>query len=216
MDLLTGKAVITRLSDLQLKNIRGVIFDLDGTLAHSNPDFIGLRNELGIAPGMDVLAYIESLSDEKARNRALDLVHEYEIRGSQTSSWVEGARELIACLQAKSLPLAILTRNIPEAAQITIGKLGINIPLILTRHDAEPKPDPEGILRICQQWQLVPKDILYVGDYLFDLQTAQNAGSRCALYFTDTVPDYALQADMIVACYHHFIEAWNKEDELSI
>ena len=204
--------MITRLSDLQLKDIRGVIFDLDGTLAHSNPDFPGLRRELGIAPSTDVLAYANSLSEESARLAALEIIHEYEKSSSQASSWVEGARELIAYLQAKSLPLAILTRNIPEAAHITISRLGIDIELVLTRHDAQPKPHPEGIQLICQQWQLAPTEILYIGDYLFDLQTAQNAGSRCALYFPDTVPDYAHEADMIVGCYHRFIETWAQCD----
>ena len=64
---------------------------------------------------------------------------------------------LIECLRAKSLPLAILTRNMPEAAQITIDKLGIDIELVLTRYDAQPKPHPEGIHLICQQWQLAPQ-----------------------------------------------------------
>lgn len=204
--------MITRLSDLQLKDIRGVIFDLDGTLAHSNPDFPGLRRELGIEPDTDVLAYANSLREESARLAVLDIIHEHEKRSSRASSWVEGARELIAYLQAKSLPLAILTRNIPEAAHITISRLGIDISPVLTRHDAQPKPHPEGIQLICQQWQLAPTDILYIGDYLFDLQTAQNAGSRCALYFPNTVPDYAHEADMIVGCYHRFIETWQRGD----
>lgn len=204
--------MITRFSDLQLNDIRGVIFDLDGTLAHSNPDFPGLRRELGIAPDADVLAYANSLSEESARMTALETIHEYEKRSSLAASWVEGARELIEYLHAKSLPLAILTRNIPEAAQITIDRLGIDISLILTRHDAEPKPHPEGIQIICQQWQLAPSEILYIGDYLFDLQTAQNAGSHCALYFPQAMPDYAREADMIVACYHSLIETWQQCD----
>ena len=206
--------MITRLSDLQLNTIRGVIFDLDGTLAHSTPDFPGLRRQLGIVPESDVLAYANSLSEEGARLAALDIIHEHEKRSSQAATWVAGARELIEYLQAKSLPLAILTRNIPEAAQITISRLGIDISLVLTRHDAEPKPHPQGIQLICQQWQLAPSDILYIGDYLFDLQTAQNAGSRCALYFPNAVPDYASEADLIVACYHSFIEVWKQCEEL--
>lgn len=209
---LREQAVITRLSDLNLNNIRGVIFDLDGTLAHSNPDFVGLRAELGIEPGSDILAHVDSLNGDQARHRALQIVHDYEISSSLTATWVEGARELIEYLQSQSLPLAILTRNIPEAALMTINKLGIDISLVLTRQDAQPKPHPEGIQLICQQWQLAPSDILYIGDYLFDLQTAQNAGSRCALYFPDTVPDYAREADLLVACYHSFIEAWNQRD----
>ena len=204
--------MITRLSDLKLKDIRGVIFDLDGTLAHSNPDFAGLRRELGIHSGTDILAHVESLSTDEARAKALDIVHEYERQSSLKASWIDGARELIECLRAKSLPLAILTRNMPEAAQITIDKLGIDIALVLTRYDAQPKPHPEGIHLICQQWQLAPAEILYVGDYLFDLQTARNAGSHCALYCPETIPDYAHDADMLVTCYHSFIEAWTVGD----
>ena len=203
--------MITRLSNLKLNDIRGVIFDLDGTLAHSNPDFVGLRAELGMAPGEDILAYVDNLNDEAARNIATEIVHDYEIRSSRTATWVEGARELIEYLQSRSLPLAILTRNIPEAAQMTINKLGIDISLVLTRHDAQPKPHPEGIQLICQQWQLAPTDILYIGDYFFDLQTARNAGSRCALYFTESVPDYAQDADLLVSCYHSLIGAWQQE-----
>src|SRR5699024_3368287 len=125
-------------SDINFKNIRGVIFDLDGTLAHSNPDFPGLRRELGIGSGMDVLSHVDSLSDANARNTALELIHHYEITSSQAASWVAGARELIEFLRAHGLPLAILTRNIPEAANITIERLGIDIELVLTRHDAAP------------------------------------------------------------------------------
>ncbi|WP_346351503.1 HAD family hydrolase [Oceanimonas sp. AH20CE76] len=204
--------MITQFSDFNFDEIQGVIFDLDGTLAHSNPDFPGLRRELGMDPGEDVLAHVDSLSSAAERERALAIIHEYECRASHSSSWVDGAKELIAFLRGRALPLAILTRNIPEAAQLTISKLGIDIDLVLTRHDAQPKPHPEGIHLICRQWQLAPANILYVGDYLFDLQTAQNAGSRCALYFPDTIPDYAHQADLLVPCYHGFIEAWQQSD----
>ena len=204
--------MITRLSELKLQDIRGVIFDLDGTLAHSNPDFAGLRRELGIHSGTDILAHVDSLSAGEAQAQALEIVHEYERQSSLNASWIDGARELIECLRAKSLPLAILTRNMPEAAQITIDKLGIDIALVLTRYDAQPKPHPQGIHLICEQWQLSPADILYVGDYLFDLQTARNAGSHCALYCPEIIPDYAHNADMLVTCYHSFIEAWTVGD----
>ncbi len=203
--------MVKRLTDFKLSNIRGVIFDLDGTLAHSNPDFKGLRAALGIASGMDILEHIHSLETTMAKMQALEIVHEYEIESSRQASWIEGAQALIAFLKAREMPLAILTRNMPEAAKITIDKLGIDIPLVLTRYDAEPKPHPQGIHLICEQWQLNPADILYVGDYLFDLQTAQNAGSRCALYCPNAVPDYAKEADVLITDYLSFIEVWREE-----
>lgn len=157
--------MITRLTDIQLEQIRGVIFDLDGTLAHSNPDFKGLRAALGIGSGTDILEHIHSLDTTMAKMEALEIVHDYELESSRQANWIEGAQALIAFLKTRQLPLAILTRNMPEAAKITIEKLGIDIPLVLTRYDAEPKPHPQGIHLICEQWQLSPADILYVGDF---------------------------------------------------
>ncbi|MCH1930293.1 HAD family hydrolase [Shewanella sp. A25] len=207
--------MVSRLTDIKLSDIRGVIFDLDGTLAHSNPDFKGLRAALGIDSGMDILEHIHSLETTMAKMQALEIVHDYEIESSRQASWIEGAKALITFLKAKEMPLAILTRNMPEAAKITIDKLGIDIPLVLTRYDAEPKPHPQGIHLICEQWQLTPADILYVGDYLFDLQTAQNAGSRCALYCPNAVPDYAKDADLLISSYAHFIEVWKIDSPTS-
>ncbi len=120
--------MVKRLTDFKLSNIRGVIFDLDGTLAHSNPDFKGLRAALGIASGMDILEHIHSLETTMAKMQALEIVHDYEIESSRQASWIEGAQALIAFLKAREMPLAILTRNMPEAAKITIENSGLIFP----------------------------------------------------------------------------------------
>ncbi len=44
-----------------LKHIRGIVFDLDGTLVTSNLDFSLIRSELGCPDGLDVLAYVDQL-----------------------------------------------------------------------------------------------------------------------------------------------------------
>jgi phosphoglycolate phosphatase len=38
------------------------------------------------------------------------------------------------------------------------------------------KPDPAGILRVCQELQVAPADALYVGDHPRDIEAARNAG----------------------------------------
>ncbi|MEC4725488.1 HAD family hydrolase [Shewanella sp. D64] len=197
---------ITVNSYFDFSRIQGVIFDLDGTLADSNPDFEGLRLELSIKPGADILGYIESISDPKLAAQAKEIVERYELESSNKATWIAGAEQLIELFTALQLPLAILTRNIPAAAAITLANLGLEIDLVLTRFDAKAKPHPEGVELICQKWQLEPANILFIGDYLYDLQTANNAGTKSVLYSPALIPDYASEADIVCRCYTSLIE----------
>ncbi|WP_228289639.1 HAD family hydrolase [Shewanella cyperi] len=197
-------------SGFSLTDIDAVVFDLDGTLAHSNPDFAGLRAELGIPPGTDILAHLHSLQGQREFEAASAIVHRYEMDSSAKACWIDGARELVLHLQHQGLPLGILTRNIREAAQLTLSRLELSLEWVLTREDAPAKPDPAGLRHICQAWQLAPARVLYLGDYLFDVQTATNAGCRSGLYWPGEapLPGYAAQADMLVPCYHGLKACW--------
>lgn len=51
---------------------------------------------------------------------------------------------------------------------------------------ANPKPDPEGTLRVLEQWNLKKEEVLYVGDSLVDARTAAGAGVPFAAVTTGT------------------------------
>lgn len=87
--------------------------------------------------------------------------------------------------------MAVVTRNCQHAAQLKLAKTALNFDLVLTRDDAPAKPDPTALLQVVKQWQLMPKDCIYVGDFLFDIQAAQNANMDSCLYIIDVRPDYA-------------------------
>jgi phosphoglycolate phosphatase-like HAD superfamily hydrolase len=74
-----------------------------------------------------------------------------------------------------------LTRNTREIALQTVNRLGIGHHFqkecILGRDNTLPKPDPEGLFRLCAHWDTSPVKLVMVGDYLFDLQTGRNAGA---------------------------------------
>jgi HAD superfamily hydrolase (TIGR01549 family) len=197
---------ITVNTHFDFSRIQGVIFDLDGTLADSNPDFEGLRRELGIKSGTDILAHIESITDTEQAAKTKEIVERYELESSNRATWIAGAEQLIELFTRLQLPQAILTRNIPKAAAITLANLGLDLDLVLTRFDAKAKPHPEGVELICQKWQLEPANILFIGDYLYDLQTATNAGTKSVLYSPELIPDYASQADIVCRCYISLIE----------
>ena len=54
--------------------------------------------------------------------------------------------------------------------------------VILGRESGPIKPDPWSILSICQQWEVEPSRVIFLGDYLFDMQAGRNAGAWTVLF----------------------------------
>ena len=71
----------------------------------------------------------------------------------------------------------------------------------LSAQDAPAKPDPTGVLAICNDWGLSPPEVLFVGDYLFDLQAGHNAGTNAALFAPGVLPEWADLADWVVSSF---------------
>ncbi|WP_444997728.1 HAD family hydrolase [Aliikangiella sp. IMCC44359] len=156
--------------------LKGVIFDLDGTLADTKLNFSAICQEVNLPIGTALLEYCAQLKDEKKRKHIFSVIKKHELEGAAQAEWIEGAEKMLTQLNNAHIPMAILTRNMKPAAKITIDKLQIPIKLVLTREDCKPKPDPEGLLMIADHWQIHPNQLVYVGDYKFDLIAAQNAG----------------------------------------
>lgn len=175
--------------------VRGVIFDLDGTLVDSRLDFDAMRREMGFARGQPILETIATLSQGAERERCLEILHEHERRGAHAATLMPGARELLDELSARGLPQAILTRNSRAMTDLALSRLALSFSQVLTREDAPPKPHPGGLHMICSQWELSPTDVLFVGDFHFDLVAGRAAGIRTVLYAPDDLPDYAHEAD---------------------
>ena len=175
--------------------IRGVIFDLDGTLVDSALDFAAMRRETGCPEGEGLLEYLETLAGPD-QARVQSIIHRHEWEGAERAYWMPGALELLQYLQARAIPSAILTRNSREVTRHTLTRLGAPDIPALCREDAAPKPDPEGLLRIARDWQLPARDLVYVGDFRFDIEAAKHAGMHSALYLQDKNRDYADEADL--------------------
>lgn len=184
--------------------IRGLVFDLDGTLVDSRLDFDLMRHEMGLSADQPVLEAIEAMVEPRASAcRAILARHEWA--GVERATPMPGARELLDDLQSRRVQLAVLTRNRRVIAEATLERCGLQcFPHVLGREDAPAKPDPTAILRLCEQWSLAPHEVAMIGDYRFDLEAGRRAGTRTVWYTAGRDVSrvaWSTLADVQVACF---------------
>lgn len=183
-----------------MKHIDGVIFDLDGTLVSCELCFKTMRQEIGCPLDEDILAFVDNLDDD-AKQIANDTIKRLELNDAYAATWITGAQEFIEHLNHLAIPTAIITRNSREASGIKITNNRIPIKTVITREDAPAKPDPTALINLSNQWQIPPEKLLYVGDYLHDINIAKNAGVNSALFCEQMIPNYAHLADHVFENY---------------
>jgi len=186
-------------SEFCLEPIKAILFDLDGTLVHSRLDFRKIRQDIACPEGQDVLAYLDTLSEDK-KLCAEKIIMQHELEDAHSVQIIEGANFLLDRLQVYGIKTAIVTRNSQLATQIKLQKSGLKAQKVLTREDAPAKPKPDALLHFSQLWDVSPQECVYVGDYLYDLQAANNANMHACLYLDDNeanLPQYANLADFI-------------------
>ncbi|WP_296254357.1 MULTISPECIES: HAD family hydrolase [unclassified Pseudomonas] len=169
---------------MKLSQLRHWVFDMDGTLTLAVHDFPAIKRALSIPQDDDILSHLASLpAEQAAAKHAWLLEHEREL--AVASRPATGAVELVRDLAARGYRLGILTRNALELAHVTLQAIGIAdcfaVEDVLGRDEAPPKPDPGGLLKLAQAWNVEPAQMVMVGDYRFDLACGKAAGTHTVL-----------------------------------
>jgi hydrogenase expression/formation protein HypE len=172
--------------------IRGVLFDFDGTLtAPGSIDFAAVRQAIGCPGETPILEYIDALPRSE-KDQALRLLDAHETAAAKLSRPNAGAEDLIRHLRSKSVPLGIFSRNsrrsILEALRHFRATTAEDFQAIISRDDAEPKPDPAGVLLAAWKLGVEVECLLNVGDYVFDIEAAQRAGAPTVLLSDGAAP----------------------------
>ncbi len=178
--------------------LKGVLFDLDGTLIDSAPDLAGAANRLradhGLPPlplselrpmvgsgarGMVGVAFGVGPGDEHfERLRDAFLAH-YEAGLLQLTRPFDGVPPLLAALEAAGVPWGIVTNKAARFTVPIVAGLGLDRrAAVVVCGDTTPhsKPHPRPLLHAAAAMGLAPESVLYVGDDLRDVQAARAAG----------------------------------------
>lgn len=176
-----------------------IIFDLDGTLLDTAPDFTLLLNQLlhkHSLPALDEAAVRSTVSsgaralvklgfqlqDDDPLLQALleEFLALYAQQIPRTrASLFEDIDMLIASLHAAALPWGIMTnkaRRFSEPLLQQFESFATCGSLVCPDDVNAGKPDPAGILRVCNELSVPPADAIYIGDHPRDIEAAHNAG----------------------------------------
>ena len=176
--------------------IRGIIFDMDGTITAPYLEFTKIRDQANIRD-RDLLDYLREVTGaEYARIHAI--LMKFEEDGVANAKLNRGARTLLNYLARHKIPTALLTRNSRKSVAGVCRKLKLKFDVTVTREDGPHKPSPAPIRQVAKRWKLKRSELLVVGDYKWDVLCARNAGVRCAVLVNGSTPDWAKDADVII------------------
>src|SRR5690242_16547721 len=90
--------------------VRGVVFDLDGTLVVQELDFEAMRREIGLPSGTPLLEALERL-DGLGRAAALEVLRRHELAAAETAVLNPGVAAFLDDLARRGVRRAVLSRN---------------------------------------------------------------------------------------------------------
>jgi phosphoglycolate phosphatase len=180
-------------------NIKGIIFDLDGTLIDSLADIATAANSVleqfgfsahpvedyrifvgdGVNVLMERIVPGQELNDEFKMKFLLAWKKEYSKQWNVQTRPYDGILVLVDELKKGGYRMGVLSNKPQEFTQACVAeyfKSDLIDPVWGLCEDRPKKPDPKGALEMAAQWELPPEEILYVGDTSTDMQTAVNAG----------------------------------------
>jgi len=182
--------------------IDAVLFDMDGTLLDSAPDFIAIlqnmRGERGLPPlaesrlrevisggAQAMLACTFSISPEDDEFEALrkDFLQRYQNQCALLTRPFNGIASLLETIERLGMPWGVATNKPLCYAAPIMQRLGFSeraAVLLCSDHVANPKPAPDMLLLACQQLTLPARCALYIGDDRRDIEAGRAAGMLTA------------------------------------
>ena len=175
-----------------------VLFDLDGTLIDTAPEFVAIGLQLRQAAGLPAIApdtIRSSVSDgaigmvatalgmtttdpafEQWRQRFLD---DYEKGLGQHSEPYPGLLALISTLASVGIKWGVVTNKLSRFAHPLMEKMAFDpaADIIITPDDVtHPKPHPESLILACHRLNCPPDRTVFIGDHRRDIEAGNAAG----------------------------------------
>jgi len=171
-------------------NLKGVIFDFDGTLVTLSIDFRKIKEAIlkraresklkipsANLPILELLEEIKRLNGKRGSEFYTEghrILKGEELNASNYTCPREGALGLLKRLKEEGIKIGIITRNCREVVERVIRRCNIPYDILLTRDDVKKvKPDTFHIKECLRQLCLKKDEVILVGDHPFDIKAGK-------------------------------------------
>lgn len=181
------------------KMIKGIIFDLDGTILNTLDDLFYSTNyaleqynlkirtyeEIRCFVGNGVRVLIEKAVGIENQHLVEDVLKtfktHYQAHSFDHIKYYEYIEDVLKELHKKEIKLAVVTNKFDAAAQEIINKYfpGIFDVVLGETKELNRKPHPDMCNYVLNKLELKSSDVFYIGDSEVDLETAKNANLKC-------------------------------------
>lgn len=178
--------------------IQAVLFDMDGTLLDTAKDFYDIvqrmRADHGLPPLCDEADFRQHISrgaqamvayalkmpldHPELDAQRIDFLARYDQQYAQLTEPFPGVLDLLARLEKAGIRWGVATNKPLRFAQPIMEHLQLatrSAVLLCPEHVANSKPAPDMLLAACEQLQLDPRQVVYVGDDQRDIDAGHAA-----------------------------------------
>jgi len=178
-----------------LKSKKLIVFDLDGTIVNLAADWHSLRKKLNaryskmykeqgqFSSMSGLLNDIVSRGDEEELQNNFSIMQQYELENITKNEPIKEVVHFINNLEFfgvnSTTKLAVFSLNTRATIIKSLQLAGVanKFEFFIGREDVRAwKPEPEGLLKIRDHFQVLNEDMIYFGDLKKDLLAGANAG----------------------------------------
>jgi HAD superfamily hydrolase (TIGR01549 family) len=157
-------------------NLKGAIFDMDGTVFDVPYDWKKIKEELK-TEGKPILVHIKSLSEPEKSDK-WKILEKYEQDATQKAVLKDGMREFLLFLKERGLKTALVTNNSRTNVDFLLNKFNLKFDCVLSRERGLWKPSGAPFFAVMDEMDLRRDECCVIGDTHFDIAAAREVKIR--------------------------------------
>ena len=154
--------------------LKAVVFDMDGTLVHSEYDWPAIRAELGV-DGPSIIDELNALP-ESTRAERWNRLQAIERQATERAVLVDGTEDLLNQLSERGIKTALVTNNSDENTNKLLDRFSLSFSVVITRDSGLYKPSGAPLIEAMRRLAVSGAETVAVGDSHYDVQAGREAG----------------------------------------